>query len=67
MSGLDESIIDAMLETQTRPLCLQSGEGILLVMRGVNLNPEAEFEDMVSIRVWLDSDVRETGAHRRYR
>ncbi len=56
-----------MLETETRPLCLQSGEGILLVMRGVNLNPEAEFEDMVSIRVWLDSDVRETGAHRRYR
>ena len=55
-SGLNEPIADAMLETETRPRCLQTGEGILLVMRGVNLNPEAEFEDMVSIRVWLDSD-----------
>lgn len=55
-SGLDEPIIDAMLETETRPRCFQTGEGILLVMRGVNLNPEAEFEDMVSIRVWLDSE-----------
>ena len=56
-SGLNEPIVDAMLETETRPRCLQTGEGILLVMRGVNLNPEAEFEDMVSIRVWLDSEV----------
>ena len=28
-SGLDEHIIDAMLETETRPHCLQTGEGIL--------------------------------------
>jgi zinc transporter len=64
-SGLDESIIDAMLETETRPRCLQTRKGILLVMRGVNLNPEAEFEDMVSIRVWLDSDRIITTRHRK--
>lgn len=64
-SGLDESIIDAMLETETRPRCLQTGEGILLVMRGVNLNPEAESEDMVSIRVWLDSERIITTRHRK--
>ena len=64
-SGLDEPIIDAMLETETRPRCLQTTEGILLVMRGVNLNPEAEFEDMVSIRIWLDSGQIITTRHRR--
>ena len=64
-SGLDEPIINAMLETETRPRCLQTKGGILLVMRGVNLNPEAEFEDMVSIRVWLDSDRIITTRHRK--
>ena len=64
-SGLDEPIIDAMLETETRPRCLHTREGILLVMRGVNLNPEAEFEDMVSIRVWLDSKRIITTRHRK--
>ena len=64
-SGLNEPIIDAMLETETRPRCLQTGAGILLVMRGVNLNPEAEFEDMVSIRDWLDSDQIITTRHRK--
>jgi len=64
-SGLDEPIIDAMLETETRPRCLQTGDGILLVMRGVNLNPEAESEDMVSIRVWLNSERIITTRHRK--
>jgi len=64
-SGLDEPIIDAMLETETRPRCLQTSEGILLVMRGVNLNPEAELEDMVSIRIWLDSERIITTRHRK--
>ena len=35
------------------------------MMRGVNLNPEAEFEDMVSIRVWLDSKRIITTRHRK--
>jgi zinc transporter len=55
-SGLDPSIVDALLEMETRPRCLQLEKGFLLVMRGVNLNPDASFEDMVSVRVWVDSD-----------
>ena len=55
MSGLDESIIDAMLETETRPRCLQTEKAILLVMRGINLNPEAESEDMVCTQAKVSS------------
>ena len=47
--GLDETIIDALLEAETRPRCLETGEGILLVLRGINLNPDVQFEDMVLI------------------
>jgi len=64
-SGLDETIIDALLETETRPRYLETGEGILLVLRGINLNPDAQFEDMISIRVWLDSKRIITARHRR--
>ena len=64
-SGLDEPIIDAMMETESRPHCLQTEEGILLVMRGVNLNPDADSEDMVSIRIWLDSERIITTRHRK--
>ena len=64
-SGLDETIVDALLEAETRPRCLETGEGILLVLRGINLNPDAQSEDMVSIRVWLDSGRIITTRHRR--
>ena len=63
-SGLDETIIDALLEAETRPRCLETGDGILLVLRGINLNPDAQFEDMVSIRIWLDSERIITTRHR---
>ena len=64
-SGLDESIVDALLETETRPRCLETREGILLVLRGINLNPDAQFEDMISIRVWQDSERIITTRHRK--
>ena len=34
---------------------LQSHEGLLLILRGVNLNEDSRPEDMVSIRLWIDS------------
>ena len=55
-SGIDESIIDAMLLEDIRPRSLQTPKGILAVLRGVNLNPGSDVEDMVSVRVWLEKD-----------
>ena len=51
-SGLSEFACDLLLEENTRPRLLpQAGEQMLLFLRGVNLNPGAEPEDMVSVRI----------------
>lgn len=52
---LDPLIVDALLAEETRPRITEYPEGLLVILRGVNLNPEADEEDMVSIRLWIDA------------
>lgn len=54
VSGLPEVAQDALLSEETRPRCNALGEGLLINLRGVNLNPGADPEDMVSIRLYVD-------------
>ena len=54
-SGLPDAAVESLLEEETRPRCQQLENGILLILRGVNLNPGADPEDMVSLRVWADA------------
>ncbi|HAY45173.1 MAG TPA: zinc transporter ZntB [Gammaproteobacteria bacterium] len=51
---LDPFIIEALLADETRPRMVQVGDGVLLILRGVNLNKDSDPEDMVSIRLWVD-------------
>jgi len=51
---LDEFVLDALFASGTRPRVLEVGEGVLVNLRGVNLNVDADPEDMVSIRMWID-------------
>jgi zinc transporter len=52
-SGLSEFVCDLMLEENTRPRLLPlPDDELLLFLRGVNLNPGAEPEDMVSVRIF---------------
>jgi zinc transporter len=53
-SGLSQVILDAMLHDEIRPRALQRPEGTLAILRGVNMNPGSQAEDMVSVRVWLE-------------
>jgi zinc transporter len=55
-SGLDTIIIDALLAEDTRPRCLIHDQGMMLILRGVNLNPGAEPSDMVSVRTWIEQN-----------
>ena len=55
-SGLEEVISDALTEEDSRPRCTPFQEGLLLGLRGVNLNPGADPEDMVGIRIWFEKD-----------
>ncbi len=54
ISYLDSFIVGALLEDETRPRMTQIGDGVLVILRGVNLNKDADPEDMVSIRLWID-------------
>jgi zinc transporter len=54
-SGIDRIVCEALLADETRPRCATVQEGLLVIFRGVNLNPGADPEDMISIRLWIDS------------
>lgn len=54
LSYLDNFIIDALLADETSPRVLEIGDGLLMILRGVNLNENSRPEDMVSIRLWVD-------------
>jgi zinc transporter len=54
VSYLDESILDALLAEETRPRVTEFRDGALVILRGVNVNENAEPEDMISIRLWID-------------
>ena len=53
-SGLDPLSVDALLAEETRPRSLVAGDGLIVILRGVNLNRGAEPKDMVSLRLWID-------------
>jgi zinc transporter len=52
--GIPPLVRQALTAEETRPRCTPLEGGLLLILRGVNLNPEADPEDMVSIRIWTD-------------
>ncbi|MCP5536013.1 MAG: zinc transporter ZntB [Akkermansiaceae bacterium] len=54
IAHLDPYIIDALLEEETRPRMIQIKDGAMMILRGVNLNENADPEDMVSIRLWVE-------------
>ena len=60
-SALEPLVVEALLAEETRPRTTVIGDGLLIALRGVNLNPGADPEDMVSIRLWVDSTRIEIG------
>lgn len=45
-------VVEALTQAETRPRCTQMEDGLFLNLRGVNLNPGANSDDMVSVRLW---------------
>ncbi|WP_432696624.1 zinc transporter ZntB [Marinobacterium sp. YM272] len=52
-ANLNELVCDALLTENTRPRATAVDGGLLIALRGVNLNPGADPEDMVSIRLFV--------------
>lgn len=51
-----EADVSTLVRVSPRPKCVDSDTEILLVLRGVNLHPNSDAEDMISARIWLDKD-----------
>lgn len=61
-SGIPPLAVDGLLAPETRPRCEPVDGGILLILRGVNLNAGADPDDMVSLRVWIAPTGAESAA-----
>ncbi len=53
---IDDVMREALMAVETRPRAVPSDRGLLLVLRGVNMNPGSDPDDMVAIRIWLEPD-----------
>ncbi len=65
-SGLDPFVCDALFESvdmsterwinEGRPRCIVFEDGVIINLRGANLNPGAVANDMVVVRLWISSE-----------
>ncbi len=55
--NLPEVAAHALLQVETRPRCDPHDDGLILNLRGVNLNPNSSPEDMVSLRLWATENT----------
>lgn len=52
--GLENWVVSTLVRRDTRPRTVISSRGTLIVLRAINLNPDSDPEDMVSLRIWLE-------------
>ncbi len=64
-SGIDRIVRRVLTSDESRPRCEPFEGGLLTILRGVNLNPGADPEDMVSVRIWLEQRRIVSCRHRR--
>jgi zinc transporter len=55
-SGLPEPVVSALLAAETRPRANEMSCGVIVNLRGVNMAPDADPEDLVSIRLWAEAN-----------
>jgi zinc transporter len=55
-SGLDPLVAQALIADETRPRSAPVSDGLMISLRGVNSNPGADPEDMVSIRLFCTAE-----------
>lgn len=56
IAGLEEAPVEALLEEDTRPRVAKFRDGAVSTLRGINLNPGAAPEDLISLRIWISTN-----------
>ena len=52
--GISEPTAELLVSDRTRPRAFREGNTLVATLRGINFNPNAEPEDMVSMQLWCD-------------
>lgn len=52
--GIPEPTAELLTSDQTRPRAFREGDTLVATLRGINFNPGAQPEDMVSMQLWCD-------------
>ena len=52
--GIPEPTAELLVSDATRPRALREGQSLVATLRGINFNPNAEPEDMISLQLWSD-------------
>ncbi len=52
--SIPEPTAELLVSEKTRPRAFREGETLVATLRGINFNPGAEPEDMVSMQLWSD-------------
>lgn len=52
--GIPEPTAELLTSDETRPRAFREGNALVATLRGINFNPGAEPEDMISMQVWSD-------------
>jgi zinc transporter len=55
--SIPEIAAEALLAEEPRPRVTPVNQHLLIILRGVNFNPGADPEDMVSVRIWADQHL----------
>lgn len=52
--GLGEATADVLVSHETRPRAFREGDSLVAILRGINLNPGEDMEDMIALQIWSD-------------
>ncbi len=53
-AGVDGLVAESLLAEETRPRAQGFGNGLLVILRGINMNAGAEPDELISIRMWIE-------------
>jgi zinc transporter len=55
-AAIPDLAVEKLLAGETRPNTQTFNNGLLIILRGVNLNSGQAVEDMISVRIWIDQN-----------
>ncbi len=59
------SNVPPLLQSETRPHFFEDEDGVVIILRGINLNPGQDLDDMVSLRCWIGKNILITARKRK--